>query len=163
MTRTTWAIALGILIAVAASALLLRPSCTIRNATGKSYLTPDSKWSVTVFEKTCSSRLSSDARSYWAVALRPASEAAQSADTYGDSEIVFEVAKGIPPVQVGITAPSVIPQFSYLSDSEKQHSLLLMCYPNCPRESIRRQSRVWHGVPVHYFVQERPNAPPSIE
>lgn len=163
MTRKTWAMALGILIMVAASAFLLRPSCTIRNAMGKSYLTPDTKWSVSVYEKTCSARLSRNARSYRAVALRPAGEGALQADSYKDSEIVFEVAKGNPPVQVGITAPSVISQFSYLPDSERQHSFLVMCYPNCAAENIRKQIRVWNGIPIHYFVQERPNAQPMIE
>ena len=163
MTRKTWAIALGILIVVAASAFLVRPSCRVRRAMAKSYLTPDAKWSVTVYEKTCSTRLSRNSRSYWAVALRPAGETAAQADTYNESEIVFEVSKGTPAVQVGITAPSVIARFSYLPDSEREHSFLVMCYPNCPAERIRRQIRVWHGIPVHYFVQERPNAQPMIE
>ncbi|HYM78927.1 MAG TPA: hypothetical protein VE377_23340 [Candidatus Dormibacteraeota bacterium] len=156
MTRNRWMLAMAGLLAVAAAAtVLLYPVCTIENVLASSYLTPDAKWSVTIYSKTCSCRLSSKTREVWVAALRPISEPAPQRADYSDSEVVFEVDHDNPRLQIGVTSPmDSWPQFDGLSEAEKQHSLLVMCYPHCSRAIIRKQLHLWRGVPVHYLIDE---------
>jgi hypothetical protein len=158
VTRNSWALAMGGVLALAAAlAVLLYPVCTIENVLGTSYLTPDAKWSVTIYSQTCSRRCSIKNRENWIVALRPMSEPAPQPADYSHSEVVFEVEKVSPGLEVGVSAPSSWTQFEYLSEDEKLHSFLGMCYPDCPLTNIRKQLHSWNGIPVHYVIEEKPD------
>jgi hypothetical protein len=155
VSRNSWVLAMGGLLAVAAAVtVLLYPVCAIENVLGTSYLTPDLKWSVTIYSKTCSCRLSKKNREDWILAVRPMSEPAPQPADYRNSEVIFEVEKGSPGLELAVTAPSTWTQFSDLSDAEKQHSFLVMCYPDCPLARIRTQLHVWRDIPVHYLIEE---------
>jgi hypothetical protein len=90
----------------------------------------------------------------WVLAVRPMSEPAPQPADYRNSEVIFEVQKGSSQLELALTAPSTWTQFSDLSEAEKQHSLLVICYPDCPLAGIRRQLHVWRGIPVHYLIEE---------
>jgi|ERR1022692_2917890 hypothetical protein len=158
--RNSWALVMGGLLAVA---VLLQPACTIENVLGTSYLTPDAKWSVTIYSRTCSRRLSNKNREDWVVALRPMSEPAPQPADYSESEVVFEVEKGSPQLELVVTAPSGMAQFGYLSEAERQHSLLVMCYPDCTLRNVRKQLHSWNDIPIHYFLEEKTDEQPITQ
>lgn len=155
MTRNKSALALGTLLAAAtAVTVLLYPVCIIENVLGMSYLTPDTKWSVTIYSKTCSRRGSNKHQETWIVALRPMSEPAPQPPHYSESEVVFEVERVGAQPEVMVTTPSAMAQFGYLSEADRRRSLLVMCYPNCLLTNIRKQLHLWNGIPVHYLIEE---------
>jgi hypothetical protein len=164
VTRNSWVLAVGGLLAVAvAVTVLLHRTCTTENVLRTSYLTPDEKWSVTIYSRSCSGRLSNKSPEDWVVALRPMSKPAPQPADYSESEVVFEVEKASPQLELVVNAPTAMGLFDSLSEAEKRHSLLVMCYPDCPLRNIRKQLHSWNGVPVHYYLQEKANEPPIIQ
>jgi hypothetical protein len=164
MTKTKWVLTgVGLAAVSVAAWALLVPVCTIHNPLGISYLTYDSKWSVTLYSKQCVRRLPGTAtHEYLVLVVRPMDEPAPQSEGYRDSEAVFEVEKGTAPPQVSLTNPEAMGQFSELSDAERQHSFLVMCYPNCPAANVRKQVDLYRGVPVHYFLQDHLDDQPTI-
>ena len=155
MTRKRLLATGGFLGIAVALAVLLHPVCIIENVLGTSYLTNDAKWSVTLYSKNCSCRWSSKTREDWVLALRPMSEPAPQPPEYNNSEVIFEIEKNDNPrLVVGVTNPGAFAQFGDLSEAEKQHSLLVVCYPDCLLTCIRKQLHVWKGIPVHYLIEE---------
>lgn len=164
MPRIKWIVAIGgLVVAGVAAWALLVPVCTIHNPLGMSYLTYDSKWSVTLYSKKCVRRLpGATAHEYFVLAVRPMDEPAPQSESYRDSEVVFEVESGAVPPQVLLTNPQAMGQFSGLPEDERQHSFLVMCYPNCPAAMVRKQVNVYRDVRVHYFLQDRLSDQPTI-